>query len=123
MFDEKINESMGGAGAVRSVNERVKPRLQVSGSGQVRRPNQQILAGKLYDLSVTGASVFLDLQLPLKEICTLRLQIFRHGSSYTVEVQGQITNTMLVGSRGFRHGFQFLSIDSLTQKTLNAICA
>lgn len=123
MLDDKIHESLDGAGANRPFDERKKARRQVSGSAQVSLSNQRVLQGKIYDLTTEGVSIYLDVQLRGNSPCALHLMVYHDGLVHSIELQATPTYALLVGGKGFRHGFQFLSPDQATHDRLSAICA
>ena len=123
MLNEKIYQSLESVPQNRAINERSEPRIQVTGTAHVGCANQQTLKGKLFDLTSAGTSIFLDVQLPSKELYSLHLSVYHKGVVHTINAQGRCTYAMLVGSKGFRHGFQFQSLDQQLRDKLKAICA
>ena len=123
MSAEKIQLSTpdGGNGSG-FTNKRRAPRIQLTGTAHIHVPQQQSQRGRIHDLTSDGVSIFLDLQLRINLSCTLQLAIYHKGTSYQVEVQARCVNAMLVGGRGFRHGFQFYAVDPGALEKLNRIC-
>ena len=123
MREDLLQEPETGSVPTRNANERARSRVQVTGTAQVRRANQQVLQGKVFDLTSAGIAVFLDSPLRVKEHCELHLSLYHKGHGYTIDVSAHCSHNLLVGGRGFRNGFQFSAVNAATLATLNQICA
>jgi len=123
MGEDQLHEPMQGMAPNRPANERARSRVQVTGTAQVRRANQQVLQGRIFDVTTVGISIYLDIPLPVNESCELQLSVFRDGRVHAVNVRSHCSYNLLIGGKGFRNGFQFHSVSAEASATLSLICA
>lgn len=67
--------------------------------------------------------MFLDIQLPRRQDYLLRLSVYRNGRVHKLDLNAQCVYATLVGTSGFRHGFQFAPLDEKSQDVLAQILA
>lgn len=106
------DETVQSLGAAHSVAEqRGAARQRVHGSAQVVLSNQRPLSGRLFDISPSGVSIYLDVSLPHGAQAHLQLQIFRNGKCHAIQFEGRSMYSLLSSKDGFRNGFDFVKPD------------
>jgi hypothetical protein len=100
---------------------RQSDRITVTGRAQLCQPQHAPLDARLHDMSMSGFSLFLDFQLRLAQVYHLKLSVFRHGRTFVLEVQALSVYALLVRADGFKHGFEFRSLDEAAEDAIRAI--
>lgn len=81
----------------------------------------RFVIGKVFDVSLTGASVIVDDMLPWKKIVKLDIDIFHNGRRFVFTVQAVPVYSVLVSGAGYKFGFQFGPPTPEASKTLGAL--
>ena len=102
---------------------RFTSRVRAPGSAYIACAGTQAQSDRLYDISQAGISLFLDIQLPLQREYRLSLSVYRHGKVHMLEMRAHCVYATLVGVNGFRHGFNFSSMDEPDREALMQILA
>jgi hypothetical protein len=103
--------------------DRTSTRIRAPGWAVIDFAGSVVKSDRLYDVSMEGISMFLELPLQLRREYHMRLSVYRHGKEHLLEVQAQCVYATLVGVDGFRHGFSFLSMGGHQQEVLAQILA
>lgn len=86
---------------------RTAERKKVSGRARVVFSAGNQRAGKMVDLSVSGACVLMEDPLPVKQTCTLECDIFQNGVRQVFSVPAVTAYGVLASGQGYKVGFQF----------------
>ncbi len=65
------------------------------------------MLGKTVDISFTGISVVVPDPIPAGSMCTIAFDVMIKGKTTPVALPAKVAYNVLMGSRGFRIGFQF----------------
>jgi hypothetical protein len=105
----------------KSTQDRQSNRIAVTGWAHIHDGRPESVAVRVNELSISGFSIFLDFQLRFSGDYSLQLSIFRHGKSYIFDVQAHCIYATLVSGKGFRHGFEFSSLNKIAKLALREI--
>ncbi len=86
---------------------RVAERKKVSGRARVVFAGGNQRAGKMIDMSVTGACVLMDESVPVKQACSLECDIFQNGVRQVFTVAAVSVYGVLASGQGYKVGFHF----------------
>ena len=86
---------------------RAQQRVRVYGRASLNLPGGKALPGSIYDMTPGGVSVVLDWRVALHQSYTLHLNIYRNGKLHNLHLSALSIQETLLGSQGFKHGFQF----------------
>jgi hypothetical protein len=86
---------------------RAAERKKVSGRARVVFAGGNQRAGKMVDLSASGACVLMEDPLPVKQNCTLECDIFQNGVRQVFSVPALTMYGVLASGQGYKVGFQF----------------
>ena len=111
------------ASALGVQESRSTSRIRVPGWANIAYADFMVKSNRLYDISQAGISLFLDIQLPLRQEFQLHLSVYHAGQVHRLDVRARSAYSTLVGSSGFRHGFQFAGLDEQQQETLGHMLA
>jgi len=75
----------------------------------------------MFDISMTGCSVLIEHRIPLREMYTLSINVFKNGNNHDFVVQARCIHASLVGDKGFKHGFEFSSPSQIAQRSIAAL--
>ena len=86
---------------------RARQRMRIYGRASLNLPGGKALPGSIYDMTPGGVSVVLDWRVALHQSYTLHLNIYRNGKLHNLHLSALSIQETLLGSQGFKHGFQF----------------
>jgi hypothetical protein len=114
--------SIGGGNAsfLTGSDARAAERRKMSGRARVVFPGGNQRSGKMVDMSVTGACVLMEDPIPVKQSCTLELDIFQSGVRQVFNVSAVTVYGVLASGQGYKVGFHF---GKPTAAASNAIAA
>ena len=110
------SEGKAGKDARAAVRKRFPGKARISGDASGR-----FVSGKIFDVSMTGASVVIDDVLPWKKVVKLEIDIFHNGKRFVFMVQAVLVYSVLVSGSGYKFGFQFGPPTPEASKTLGAL--
>lgn len=102
---------------------RAAQRKRVNGRARVLRNGMQPVAGKMVDISQTGACVILDELPPSKVACVLEFDIFHDGKRYAFSAPAETIYGIYSSGKGFKVGFQFGPCGPQATQCVNALVA
>jgi hypothetical protein len=100
---------------------RTSARIRTPGWANIESAGSVIRSDRLYDISQAGIALFLDIQLPRRQEYQLSLCVYHDGKVHWLDLGAQCVYSTLVGSSGFRHGFQFSPLDEKSQDVMAQI--
>jgi hypothetical protein len=100
------------------IEARAAERKKVSGRARFTLQNGRQMAGKVLDLSATGASVMLEDMVASKQTGTLECDIFQNGKRFVFSVPAMSVYGVLVSGKGFKVGFMFGPRSPAATKTI-----
>lgn len=113
------------AGAARRVEPgkeaRTAVRKLVSGRARFTVNGGGALAGKMVDISVSGACVLMEDMGAVKKVGTLECDVFLDGKSHVFSLPVVCVYSVLASGKGFKVGFQFGSKTAAASKVLEHI--
>jgi len=110
----------GKPGATRQ-DERAAKRYPCSGRAKILTNHGRSIDGRMFDISMTGASVLLEDRIPFDGRCTITISVYKAGVLHHFQVQARFVHASLAGQTGFKHGFEFDTPDSVATKSLAAL--
>lgn len=110
----------GKPGATRQ-DERAAKRYPCSGRAKILTNSGRSIDGRMFDISMTGASVLLDDRVPFDGRCTITVSVYKGGVLHHFQVHARFVHASLAGQTGFKHGFEFDAPDSAATKSLAAL--
>jgi c-di-GMP-binding flagellar brake protein YcgR len=102
---------------------RTSARVRTPGWADVESAGSVMRSDRLYDISQAGIALFLDIQLPRRQEYRLRLTVYHNGKVHGLNLSAQCVYATLAGINGFRHGFQFSSVDDASREELAQVLA
>lgn len=108
----------GGNANTNREDERAAKRFPCNGRAKVLTSAGQTVDGRMFDISLLGASVMLECHLTRERRCTITVSVFKAGKLHHFQVQATLMHSSLAGQRGFKHGFEFDKPDSNAAKAL-----
>lgn len=100
---------------------RMTERKKVSGRARVVFAGGNQRAGKMVDLSVSGACVLLDAPLPVKQSCTLECDVFQNGARQVFSVPAVTMYGVLASGQGYKVGLHFGQPDAAARNAIAAL--
>lgn len=95
-------------GNITSVAEgRSAERKVVSGRAKLGIKGLPVSAGKIVDISSTGACLMMDNMVPGGKSATLECDIFHEGKRHNIGLEVTTVYSMLVSGKGFKIGLRF----------------
>lgn len=117
--------STGGGGGHTSFHTgsdaRVAERKKVSGRARVVFPGGNQRAGKMVDMSVTGACVLMEDPIPVKQTCTIECDIFQNGVRQVFNVPAVTVYGVLASGQGYKVGFHFRQPSAAASNAIAAL--
>ena len=105
-----------------AADARAATRKKVSGRARIAvQDSNNVITGKMVDISVTGASVLLDDMLQPKKMCHVTCDVFHEGKRYVFTTQAITVYGVLARGMGFKVGLHFGPRDAETSKTIAAL--
>jgi hypothetical protein len=77
--------------------------------------------GAMFDISKSGASVVLELKMPMNQWYTLKISVFKDGVVHNFAVNGRCVHASLARESGFKHGFEFDKPNEAALRSINAL--
>lgn len=115
-------ESGDGKSAFRSGSDaRTAERKKVSGRSRAVFSGGNQRAGKMVDLSASGACVLMEDPIALKQTCTLECDIFQNGAHHLFSVPAVTVYSVLASGQGYKLGFHFGKPDVVASNTIAAL--
>jgi c-di-GMP-binding flagellar brake protein YcgR len=111
------------ASALGIQENRSNSRVRTPGWANITYADSVLKSDRLYDISQTGISMYLDIQLARRQEYLLSLSVYRNGKVHMLEVHAHCVYSTLVGISGFRHGFQFSVMEEHDQEALAQLIA
>jgi hypothetical protein len=110
----------GKAGASRQ-DERAAKRYPCSGRAKILTSTGRSIDGRMFDISMTGASLLLEDRVAFEGRCTITISVYKAGTLHHFQVRARFVHASLAGQSGFKHGFEFETPDSAATKALAAL--
>ena len=110
------SENKAGKDARAAVRKKFPGKARLSGDNSGR-----FIMGRVFDVSITGASVIVEDMLPWKKIVKLDIDIFHNGKRFVFSIQAVPVYSVLVSGTGYKIGFQFGPPTPEAQKTLGLL--
>lgn len=107
----------GKPGASRQ-DERAAKRYPCSGRAKILTSAGRAVDGRMFDISMTGASVLLEDRIQFAGRCTMTISVYRGGVLHHFQVTARFVHASLAGQNGFKHGFEFETPDASATKAL-----
>ena len=105
-----------------SESRRAERRL-IAGRGKVWGNGVSERSGKLIDFSSTGASIWLDDQLPAKRQISFDCNVFHSGKHFIFQIDVITVYSSLTSGKGFKTGLQFIpKASAATSATIESLC-
>lgn len=86
---------------------RIAERKKVSGRARAVFTGGNQRAGKMVDLSASGACVLMEDPIPVKQTCTLECDVFQNGVRQVFNVSAVTVYGVLASGQGYKVGFHF----------------
>jgi hypothetical protein len=107
--------------------ERAAKRYPCSGRAKLSGGAMSPMDGKMFDISHSGCCVMIEDRVAIGATYTLAIAVFKAGKTHNFSVQARSVHATLVGTQGFKHGFEFVRpsdealkcIASLTETTVS----
>ncbi len=112
-----------GMPAGQSVEARAAVRKKVVGRARVGLPGGAVVAGRMIDISLTGACILMEDGLPSKWVCSLEFDVFHDGKRYVFGAQAVSVYSVLASGKGFKVGFEFGPRGPAAQSAIAALVA
>lgn len=121
-FDGAREERAGASssGATRQ-EARAAKRFPCSGRAKILTNSGRSIDGRMFDISMTGASVLLEDRVVFNGRCTITISVYKAGVLHHFQVQARFVHASLAGQTGFKHGFEFEKPDGAATKSLAAL--
>jgi hypothetical protein len=115
-------DTTGGAktGANRQ-DERTAKRYPCSGRAKILTAKGRSIDGRMFDISMTGASLLLEDRIPFDAPCTITISVYKGGVLHHFQVHARFVHASLAGQTGFKHGFEFQGLDNAATQALAAL--
>ena len=101
--------------------ERAAKRYPCSGKARIVTSSGATVEGRMFDISMTGASVLLDDRANFGTRCTIAITVYKGGTLHNIQATARFVHASLAGQSGFKHGFEFDSPDAAAVKSLAAL--
>ena len=99
----------------RAIRKRFSGRVKILADGALVR-------GKVYDVSLTGASIMLDdLLRSGRKLVQVQFDIFHNGKNYAFEAPAAPVYSVLVSGSGYKIGMQFGTLAEIHMVTLGQL--
>lgn len=98
--------------------ERAAQRYPCSGRAKILTSGGRSIDGRMFDISMTGASVLMEERVSFDGRCTLTVSVYKGGTLHHFQVRARFVHASLAGQSGFKHGFEFDAPDSSASKAL-----
>ena len=102
-------------------DERAAKRYPCSGKAKIVTSSGGTIDGRMFDISMTGASVLLDDRANFGARCTIAITVYKSGILHNFQVTARFVHASLAGQTGFKHGFEFDNPDNNAVKSLAAL--
>lgn len=102
-------------------DERAAKRYPCSGRAKVLTSSGRSIDGRMFDVSMTGASVLLEDRVSFNGRCTITVSVYKGGTLHHFQVTARFVHASLAGQSGFKHGFGFDAPDAAATKSLAAL--
>ena len=106
-----------------TVDARAAERKKVNGRARVVLPSGETAAGKMVDMSLTGACVMLEYMLPSRVACVLEFDIFHGGQRHAFSIPAVSVYGVMSSGLGFKVGFQFGAGSRAASKSIAELVA
>ena len=110
------SENKAGIEARAAIRKRFPGKARLSGDQSGR-----YILGKIFDVSMSGASIIVEDMLPWKKIVNLDIDIFHNGRRFAFSIQSVPVYNVLVSGSGYKFGFQFGPPTPEASKTLGLL--
>ena len=101
---------------------RVAVRKKFPGKARISGDNSgRFVIGRIFDVSLSGASVIIENILPWKKVVKVDIDVFHNGKRFAFSMQAVPVYNILVSGSGYKCGFQFGPPTPEAQKTLGAL--
>lgn len=97
---------------------RVAQRKKINGRARAVASNGKSMAGKMIDMSLTGACVLMEDMFPSRLNCVLEFDIFHDGRRYVFSTPAVSVYGVLASGKGFKVGFQFGASGQAASKSI-----
>ena len=108
------------AGANRQ-DGRAAKRYPCSGRAKILTSAGRSIDGRMFDISMTGASLLLEDRITFEGGCTITISVYKAGTLHHFQVRARFVHASLAGQTGFKHGFEFDAPDQSATKALAAL--
>ena len=95
--------------------------ISVTGWTRIQGGDPESAAVRVDKLSRSGLQIFLDFKLHFWDNYPLQLSIYRHGKTHTFNVLAHCVSIALASNKGFRHGFEFETLNKTAEDALREI--
>ena len=95
----------------------------MNGRAQAVLPNGKAVAGKMVDISLTGACVLMEDMFPSRTRCVLEFDIFHNGRRQLFSTPAVSVYGVLASGKGFKVGFQFGPSSPAASKSIAELMA
>jgi hypothetical protein len=102
-------------------DERAAKRYPCSGRAKVLTAKGRSLDGRMFDISMNGVSLLLEERIAFDAPCTITISVYKGGVLHHFQVQARFVHASLAGQSGFKHGFEFQSLDNTATHALAAL--
>lgn len=96
------SENKPGKEARASVRKKFPGKVRISGD-----QSNRFVFGRVFDVSMTGASVVIEDILPWKKVVKIDFDIFHNGKRFVFSMQAVPLYNILMSGAGYKCGFQF----------------
>ncbi len=101
--------------------ERAAKRFPCSGKAKILTADGRSIDARMFDISMTGASLFAEDRITFHAPCTLTISVYKGGALHHFQVRARFVHASLAGHSGFKHGFEFQNPDSAATYALAAL--
>lgn len=125
-MDNSMQSPFGGPnggpdGGASRRDERAAKRFPCSGRAKLTAGNGVIQDGKMFDISRTGGCIMLEARVAIGASYSVHVVVFKAGKTHDFTVQAKCVHATLVGTQGFKHGFEFERPSDLAMKSIAAL--